>query len=170
MRKRRAPRSRPRWRGPLGLSVAEAAEGIIRIIDVKMEGAIKAISTMRGMTLRDFMLLAFGGAGPLHVARMARDLGMAGMIVPRYPGVFSAIGLLMSDVKHDYIRSRLTPLSEVKPSDVNGMLDELSAQALDELRRDGFADDRIRIERALDMRYARTGLRDRGALPCRAAG
>jgi N-methylhydantoinase A len=153
--------------GPLGLGVAEAAEGVIRIIDVKMEEAIKAISTMRGHDLREFMLLAFGGAGPLHAGRMARDLGMAGVIVPRYPGVFSAIGLLMSDVKHDYIRSRLTPLSEVAPADVNAMLDELSAQARDELRRDGFADERIRIERALDLRYAGQGYEI--AVPCLAA-
>jgi N-methylhydantoinase A len=150
--------------GPLGLRVAAAAEGVIRIIDVKMEEAIKAISTMRGHDLRDFMLLAFGGAGPLHAGRMARDLGMAGVIVPRYPGVFSAIGLLMSDVKHDYIRSRMTPLSEVTPADVNGMLDELSAQALDELRGDGFVDDHIRIERALDLRYAGQGYEI--AVPC----
>jgi N-methylhydantoinase A len=87
--------------------------------------------------------------------------------VPRYPGVFSAIGLLMSDVKHDYIRSRLTPLSEVRPADVNAMLDELSAQARDELRRDGFADERIRIERALDLRYAGQGYEI--AVPCPAA-
>jgi N-methylhydantoinase A len=62
---------------PLTMSVAEAAEGIVRIIDVKMEEAIKAISTMRGHDLRDFMLLAFGGAGPVHAGRIARDLGMA---------------------------------------------------------------------------------------------
>ena len=92
------------------MGVDEAAEGIVRIIDVKMEEAIKAISTMRGHDLRDFMLLAFGGAGPVHAGRIARDLGMAGMIVPLYPGVYSAIGLIMSDVKHDYIQSRMTPL------------------------------------------------------------
>jgi N-methylhydantoinase A len=142
---------------PLGLDVAEAAEGIVRVIDVKMEEAIKAISTMRGHDLRDFMLLAFGGAGPLHAGRIARDLGMAGVIVPLYPGVFSAIGLLMSDVKHDYIRSKLSPLSEVTPADVNGMFERMVAQALEELRDDGFAADHIRIERALDMRYAGQG-------------
>src|SRR5262249_43386201 len=91
---------------PLGLTVEAAADGIVRVIDVKMQEAIKAISTMRGHDLRDFMLLAFGGAGPVHAGRIARDLGMAGVIVPLYPGVFSAIGLLMSDVKHDYIRSQ----------------------------------------------------------------
>ncbi|HZD61494.1 MAG TPA: hydantoinase/oxoprolinase family protein [Xanthobacteraceae bacterium] len=142
---------------PLGLDVPAAAEGIIRVIDVKMEEAIKAISTMRGHDLRDFMLLAFGGAGPLHAGRIARDLGMAGVIVPLYPGVFSAIGLLMSDVKHDYIRSNLTPLGEVSPADVNGMFERMVAQALDELRDDGFGAEQIRIERALDMRYAGQG-------------
>ena len=149
---------------PLGLDVAEAAEGIVRVIDVKMEEAIKAISTMRGHDLRDFMLLAFGGAGPLHAGRIARDLGMAGVIVPLYPGVFSAIGLLMSDVKHDYIRSKLSPLSEVTPADVNGMFERMVAQALEELRDDGFAANHIRIECALDMRYAGQGYEI--AVPC----
>src|SRR6202022_5135634 len=114
---------------PLGLSTVEAAEGIIRIIDVKMEEAIKAISTMRGHDLRDFVLLAFGGAGPLHAGRIARDLGMAGVIVPLYPGVFSAIGLVMADVRHDYMRSRLPPLHEALPADMNEMFERLAAQA-----------------------------------------
>jgi N-methylhydantoinase A len=142
---------------PLSLDTMAAAEGIVRIIDVKMEEAIKAISTMRGHDLRDFYLLAFGGAGPLHAARMARDLGMAGVIVPLYPGVFSAIGLIMSDVKHDYIRSRMTPIGELKSSDVEAVFAQLETQARDDLRRDGFADKDIRIERALDMRYAGQG-------------
>jgi N-methylhydantoinase A len=129
-----------------------------------MEEAIKAISTMRGHDLRDFMLLAFGGAGPLHAGRIARDLGMAGVIVPLYPGVFSAIGLLMSDVKHDYIRSKLIPLSEISPADVNGMFERMVAQALDELSDDGFGAEQIRIERALDMRYAGQGYEI--AVPC----
>ncbi len=67
---------------PLGMNVMEAAEGIVRVINVKMQEAIKAISTMRGHDLRDFKLLAFGGAGPLHAASMAADLGMAGIIIP----------------------------------------------------------------------------------------
>jgi N-methylhydantoinase A len=142
---------------PLALDTVAAAEGIVRIIDVKMEEAIKAISTMRGHDLRDFYLLAFGGAGPLHAARMARDLGMAGVIVPRHPGVFSAIGLLMSDVKHDYIRSRMTPISELAAEEVEAAFAQLEARARDDLFRDGFAEREIRIERALDMRYAGQG-------------
>ena len=142
---------------PLGIDVAGAAEGIIRIIDVKMEEAIKAISTMRGRDLREFHLLAFGGAGPLHAGRIARDLGMAGIIIPLYPGVYSAIGLLMSDVKHDYVQSRLTQLKSLAPADVNAMFERLTAQARQELHDDGFADDRIKVQRALDMRYAGQG-------------
>jgi len=142
---------------PLAVDISAAAEGIIRIIDVKMAEAIKAISTMRGHDLRDFMLLAFGGAGPLHAGRLARDLGMAGVIVPLYPGVFSAMGLLMSDVRHDYVQSKLTPLADITAEAVNAMFAQLTAQAAEELRGDGFAGDRIRIERALDMRYAGQG-------------
>jgi N-methylhydantoinase A len=149
---------------PLSLSVPEAAEGIVRIIEVKMEEAIKAISTMRGHDLRDFMLLAFGGAGPVHAARMARDLGMAGVIVPLYPGVFSALGLLMSDVRHDYIRSRMTPISQLKSADVAAVFAELEAQARADLHRDGFEEKDIRIECAIDLRYAGQGYEI--ALPC----
>jgi N-methylhydantoinase A len=142
---------------PLGLDAVAAAEGVVRIIDVKMEEAIKAISTMRGHDLRDFMLLAFGGAGPVHAGRIARGLGMAGVIVPLYPGVYSALGLLMSDVKHDYIRSRMTPIGELTPEDVNAMFEQMEAQARAELQGDGFAAGQIRIERGLDMRYAGQG-------------
>ena len=149
---------------PLRMSVDDAAEGIVRIIDVKMEEAIKAISTMRGHDLRDFMLLAFGGAGPLHAGRIARDLGMAGVIVPLYPGVYSAIGLLMSDVKHDYVQSKMTTMHALDAADVNAMFGRLARQALADLRDDGFAADRIRIERALDLRYAGQGYEI--TLPC----
>jgi N-methylhydantoinase A len=142
---------------PLNMSAEDTAEGIIRIIDVKMAEAIKAISTMRGHDLRDFMLLAFGGAGPVHACRIARDLGMAGVIVPLYPGVYSAIGLVMSDVKHDYIQSRMTPLSQIAPKDLSGMFDQLAKQAAADLRADGFTADKVNIQRSLDMRYAGQG-------------
>jgi N-methylhydantoinase A len=142
---------------PLGMDASAAAEGIVRIIDVKMAEAIKAISTMRGHDLRDFMLLAFGGAGPVHAARIARDLGMAGVIVPLYPGVFSAIGLMMSDVKHDYVRSKMDPVTALTAADLEGVFAPLVAQALADLRADGFAEAQIGIERAVDMRYAGQG-------------
>jgi N-methylhydantoinase A len=142
---------------PLALDPVEAAEGIVRIIEVKMEEAIKAISTMRGHDLRDFMLLAFGGAGPVHAGRIARDLGMAGLIVPLYPGVYSAIGLIMSDVKHDYVQSKMQPMDALSVDDVNHMFARLEALAADDLASDGFTPEHIKIQRALDMRYAGQG-------------
>jgi N-methylhydantoinase A len=143
--------------GPLAMDAEAAAEGIVRIIDVKMAEAIKAISTMRGHDLRDFMLLAFGGAGPVHAARIARDLGMAGVIVPLYPGVYSAIGLMMSDVKHDYVQSRMSPIAALAPADVEAMFARLAEQAVAELAADGFGAAQIGLQRAVDMRYAGQG-------------
>jgi N-methylhydantoinase A len=142
---------------PLGMSIEAAAEGVVAIIDVKMEEAIKAISTMRGHDLRDFMLLAFGGAGPVHAGRIARGLAMTGVIVPLYPGVYSAIGLIMSDVKHDHVQSKLSLLSDLAPKDVQAIFAPLEKLATGELDADGFANDAIRIERALDLRYAGQG-------------
>ena len=143
--------------GRLGMSVVDAAEGIVRIIDVKMQEAIKAISTMRGHDLRDFHLLAFGGAGPLHAVRIAAELGMAGVVVPLYPGVYSAMGLLMSDVKHDYIRSKMSGLTTVTADAIGKTFAELESHAARDLRDEGFAPAQIVIERALDMRYAGQG-------------
>jgi N-methylhydantoinase A len=153
--------------GPLDLPLEAAAEGVIRIIEVKMEEAIKAISTMRGHDLRDFMLLAFGGAGPVHAGRIARDLGLAGVIVPPYPGVFSAIGLLISDVKHDYVQSRLTPIAALTVEAVEAVFDRLEREAVAQLQRDGFSAAAIRLDRTLDMRYSGQGYET--AVPCPAA-
>jgi len=150
--------------GPLGMTVMDAAEGIVRIINVKMQEAIKAISTMRGHDLRDFKLLAFGGAGPLHAGSMAADLGMAGVVIPLYPGVYSAMGLVMSDVKHDYIRSRLVNLTRITEDEINAVFAELAAQARTDLTGEEFPADRISVEYAIDMRYAGQGYEM--TLPC----
>jgi len=141
----------------LGMDLVDSAEGIVRIIDVKMQEAIKAISTMRGHDLRDFHLLAFGGAGPLHAARIAENLGMAGVVVPLFPGVYSAMGLLISDVKHDYVRSKMSPLAKAKLDDVIEIFNELEEQARNDLGEEEFSKERIAIERAIDMRYAGQG-------------
>lgn len=142
---------------PLGMDVLDAAEGIVRIINVKMQEAVKAISTMRGHNLQEFMLLGFGGAGPLHACRIAQDLGMAGVIVPLYPGVYSAMGLVMSDVKHDYVRSRLSNIAEISENEVDAQFSRLVDDARSELQAEGFSEADISIERALDIRYAGQG-------------
>jgi N-methylhydantoinase A len=82
---------------------------------------------------------------------------MAGVMVPLYPGVFSAIGLMMSDVKHDYVQSRMAPLAALSCDVIESMFAGLAGEALADLKRDGFPDGRIRLERALDMRYAGQG-------------
>jgi N-methylhydantoinase A len=103
------------------------------------------------------MLVAFGGAGPLHSSQMARDLGMKGVIVPLYPGVNSAIGLLQADVKHDYAASRLSLIDELDPADATASLAVLADQAGAELKDEGFAADQVALDYALDMRYVGQG-------------
>lgn len=142
---------------PLDMDVYALAEGIVQIINVKMQEAIKSISTMRGHNLRDFWLLGFGGAGPLHACRIAEDLGMAGVIIPLYPGVYSAMGLVISDVKHDTVRSRLSNLSDINEQKVESQFKDLVLSAHQALIDEGFSEQHIRIERSLDMRYAGQG-------------
>ncbi|MFI6345536.1 hydantoinase/oxoprolinase family protein [Streptomyces sp. NPDC050560] len=154
---------------PLGLDTEEAARGIVEVVNTQMQEAIKGISTMRGYDLRDFALVAFGGAGPVHAAALAAELHMAGVIVPAHPGVFSALGLLMADVRHDHLRSRLDPLDTVAPAAVREVLDELAAAARAELTAEGFAADAVDIEEALDIRYAGQGYEVTVPLPAEAA-
>ncbi|HEU5465143.1 MAG TPA: hydantoinase/oxoprolinase family protein [Candidatus Binatia bacterium] len=142
---------------PLGLELLEAAEGVLKIINVKMEEAIKAVSSARGYDIRDFTLVAFGGGGPMHGGRMALDLGIPTLLVPLTPGVHSALGLLMSDVKHDYVRSKLVGLDDLDLAEINRLFDQLVQQATRELHGEGFANDEIKIEPYLDLRYAGQG-------------
>jgi N-methylhydantoinase A len=142
---------------PLGLDTFRAAEGIVRIIDVKMEEAIKAISTRRGYDLRDFTLVAFGGAGPVHASRVARELGMRGVLVPLFPGVTSAMGLLMADVRHDHVRSRLDPIHALQPESAEAIFDDLEREARAQLASEGFGAQDMALERQVDLRYAGQG-------------
>src|SRR6266850_5934357 len=142
---------------PLKLNLLEAADGVLKIINVKMEEAIKAVSSARGYDIRDFTLVAFGGGGPMHAGRMALDLGIPSVLIPLTPGVHSALGLLMSDVKHDYVRSKLVGLDELDLNDINELFDQLTEQAKAELRGEGFRDEEIKIEPYMDLRYAGQG-------------
>ncbi len=142
---------------PLGLSLLEAADGVLDIINVKMEEAIKAVSSQRGYDIRDFTLVAFGGGGPMHAGRIALDLGIPTVLIPLTPGVHSALGLLMSDVKHDYVRSKLAGLNELDLDEVNGLFAQLTEQAKADLVAEGFLDAEIRLDAFLDLRYAGQG-------------
>src|SRR5262245_1851944 len=142
---------------PLKLDVLEAADGVLKIINVKMEEAIKAVSSARGYDIRDFTLVAFGGGGPMHAGRMALDLGIPSVLVPLTPGVHSALGLLMSDVKHDYVRSKLVGLDDLDLTEINQLFGQLIDRGTADLHSEGFSDQEIKIEPYLDLRYAGQG-------------
>ncbi len=142
---------------PLGLSVIEAAKGIVEIVNVKMQEAIKVVSSNRGYDLRDFHLLSFGGAGPLHSSALARDLGMRGVLVPAFPGAFSAMGLLLSDVRQDYVTSELIGIHKVDPAHVFDVFEGLRVQGENDLLAQGFAPHQLRYEYSFDLRYVGQG-------------
>ena len=142
---------------PLGLDLHEAAAGIVRLINVQMANGVRAVSSERGYDLRDFAIVAFGGAGPVHAAAIAHELGIPNVLVPRYPGLTSAMGLLMSDVKHAYGRSHLVPLAETGPADASTIFAELDARARQELAAEGFAAEQVELVHQLDLRYAGQG-------------
>src|SRR5262249_46722489 len=98
---------------PLQMDVTAAAAGIQRIVDMRMADEVRVFAAKRGVDLSAFTLLPFGGAGAVHAAAVAEELGMRRILVPPQPGAFSALGLLCADVVHDYIRSELLPLDEV---------------------------------------------------------
>jgi N-methylhydantoinase A len=142
---------------PLNLDPTDAAKGIVDVVNIQMQEAIKGISTMRGHDLRDFVLIGFGGAGPVHAAALADDLHMAGVLIPAHPGVLSALGLLMADVQHDYVNSRLQALDEVDAGTLDQGFAGLVAAARSELVAEGFGSEDIVMDYALDMRYRGQG-------------
>jgi N-methylhydantoinase A len=143
--------------GPLGLSVREAATGIRRIVDERMADEVRVFAAKRGLEPRAFTLLPFGGAGAVHAAAVADELGIARILVPPRPGAFSALGLLCSDVVHDYIRSELSPLARLAPDHAEELFTELESRARAELAAEGLGDAEARLEREMDLRYAGQG-------------
>jgi N-methylhydantoinase A len=139
--------------GTLGLSLVELAEGVIRVADAHMEQAIRVISVQRGFDPRAFTLLPFGGAGPMHVLALAEALQINRVLVPRYPGVLSALGLVLADFTMDHSRTLMCPLAETAAGDLTAAFAPLLAHARAELAAEGFAEFAAVLERALDLRY-----------------
>lgn len=138
---------------PLGLSVEEAALGIIYVANAKMNQAIRKLSVERGLDIRNFSLLAFGGAGPLYSSYLMRDLGMSEVIVPRYPGVFAAEGLLLSDIRHTSQKPYRRPLSGINPSEIADLLGDIISELNQELEADGVPHDKRHFHCSVDLRY-----------------
>lgn len=139
---------------PLGLSVEETALGILRVVTANMARAIRVVSVQKGYDPRDYALVPFGGAGPLHASRLARELGMSRVVVPEIPGAQSAMGLLMTDVKADFMRTRITRIDLDTVSQVSNVFDELSAEAHNWFAEEQVAEEGRRLVRRLDLRYA----------------
>jgi N-methylhydantoinase A len=142
---------------PLGMTVTEAAAGTRRIVDMRMADEVRVFAAKRGVDLSDFTLLPFGGAGAVHAAAVAAELGMRRILVPPRPGAFSALGLLCTDVVHDYIRSELSPLADVAPGHAEGIFRALEARAREELIAEGMNPADARLTRELDLRYTGQG-------------
>src|SRR5579863_7848188 len=142
---------------PMNMTVAQAAAGIRRIVDMRMADEVRVFAARRGVDLSEFALLPFGGAGAVHAAAVAEELGMRRILVPPRPGAFSALGLLCTDVLHDYIRSDLCPLDRLDPAHAEAIFRELEAKAASELTEEGLDPGVAAFERDLDMRYAGQG-------------
>jgi N-methylhydantoinase A len=142
---------------PMRMSLTQAAAGIRHIVDMRMADEVRVFAARRGVDLADFMLLPFGGAGAVHAAAVAEELGMRRIIVPERPGAFSALGLLCTDVLHDYIRSELKPLDQLDPAHAETAFCDIEAEASAELREEGLDPALARFERELDLRYAGQG-------------
>jgi N-methylhydantoinase A len=136
-----------------GMSIEEAALGVIRISDFGKINAIKLISVRRGHDPRDFVLVAFGGGGPMHAAAMARDLHCKKVVIPTYPGVFSAFGMLMTDLRVDYIRTLISRTDQIDLSRLNALYDEMEAQGRSRLSAENVSSANIQFQRNADMRY-----------------
>jgi N-methylhydantoinase A len=138
---------------PLGMSAVEAADGILRIAATTMSFAVKGVTTERGLDAGDFVLFAYGGAGPLHAVEVAREIGMRNVIVPFAPGVFSAFGMLFADLRYDYVRTWFTPLEDANFGEIEKVYRELEQQGRDALATASVKPQKIEIKRAADMRY-----------------
>ncbi|PYM27414.1 MAG: 5-oxoprolinase [Candidatus Rokuibacteriota bacterium] len=134
------------------LGVEALAEGIVRIAVARMTSAIREISIQRGHDPRDFTLVAFGGAGPMHASALADEIGIPRVLVPRHPGNFSALGLLASDIKHDDVRTRVGPLAE-RWTLLADLFADMESGARRQLELDGFGAGEQRLRRSLDLRY-----------------
>ena len=138
---------------PLGLSLQQAALGIIRVVCTNIEVGLRLSFVERGLDPRMFSLLAFGGGGPVLGTRVARDIGISRVIVPPYPGISCAMGLLQTDVKHHYLQTRMASLAKVSTDELNTIFSQLEERARREALQEGFDPRGIRLQRQLDLRY-----------------
>ncbi|HEY1656685.1 MAG TPA: hydantoinase/oxoprolinase family protein [Candidatus Tumulicola sp.] len=139
---------------PLGLSVEAVAAGIVTLIDSQMAKVLRIVTVERGLDPRDFTMAAFGGGGPLHACELARELGIARVLIPPRPGIFSAFGLLAADVREHFVYPVLRPLEELDFDALEKALAAYEAQGRATLLEQGAGADTIAFRREYDARYA----------------
>jgi len=139
---------------PLGISLADAAHGIRDVANVAMARALRAVTVERGRDPRDMTLMAFGGSGPAHAADVAALLGIRRIVIPPMSGVFSALGMLSSEVEHNFVRTVLRPLDRVSATDLAALREALAAHGTAALADEGYGRDEIVLVFSVDLRYA----------------
>ncbi|MFH1488386.1 MAG: hydantoinase/oxoprolinase family protein [Pseudomonadota bacterium] len=137
----------------LGLSVEEAALGIIQIAVAKMSLAVRGVSVEKGYDPRDFVLVASGGAGPAHALAIARELNIPRVIIPILPAHFSAMGMLMTDIKHDFVRTYYKPLLEADFIEIKRIYEEMVSIGRETIAKEGVGTDAIKTQAFFDLRY-----------------
>ncbi len=153
---------------PLGLSIKDAALGIIKVINSNMALAIRSNSVARGIDPREFALVPFGGAGPLHGVALAEAVAAKEIIVPVAPGITAAMGLLQTDMQYEHARSLIVSLKRADEGDIarlNGVIDELVDRCRRDLEKDGVAPDRQKFQKLAECRYHGQGFELRAQLP-----
>ena len=138
---------------PLNLDLVEAAHGIVEIANAAMVNALRLVSVQRGYDPRDFVLTAFGGAGPVHANRLAAEIDVPTTIIPMSPGTTSAMGLLVTDLKHDYSTTLIQHVNQLDTAAVEETYQELEAQGGTSLEREEVRPEDISFLRQVDMRY-----------------
>lgn len=141
----------------LGLTRSETAEGILTLANANMSQTIRSITVERGRDPRDFALVAFGGAGPLHAAELAAMLDVPEVLIPPHPGITSATGLLTSDLRYDLMRTVFMVETQVDTASINSRFDELTNELVDRLVADGAQRKDVQVDRFLDCRYVGQG-------------
>lgn len=135
------------------LTVDEAALGIVRIVNTNMSGLLQSMTVKRGYDPREFALVAFGGAGPIHASAIAREINVPTVIVPPSPGVFSAWGMLVADLRHDFGQTYITPMDDAPIGAVSGVFAQLEERVSDLFRKERTKTEEIVLTHSLDLRY-----------------
>ncbi len=138
---------------PLGLSVEAAAEAVVRIANIHMAGAVRMVSISMGADPRDFALFAFGGAGPLHAVALARELGVPRVLIPARPGITNALGCVVADLRHDFVRTLNRPFDGVDMAEVHAVLAGQEAEGRALVAGERIALREVQAEYSADMQF-----------------